>query len=155
MIRLTLLSTAFLIVGIYAWKDWYKSLCALIVMMAFLGHHDVPRTMFGVEGLNPWHLLLLVIILAWLAQRKREGLGGYPPRTFVLLLIAFLGIVTTAFLRLMFDHQDLGFDARTGSLIGEYLVNPVKWIVPGLLLFDGCRSRSPPQSSHRAGWRGR
>jgi len=25
--------------------------------------------MFGIQGLNPWNLLLLVIILAWLAQR--------------------------------------------------------------------------------------
>ena len=57
-----------MVVGLYAWKDWYKSLCALIVLMAFLEHPDMPRTMFSIQGLNPWNLLLLVIIVAWLAK---------------------------------------------------------------------------------------
>src|SRR5438093_11627553 len=105
MIRVILLCVVFFVVALYAWKDWYKSLCALIVLMAFLGHRDVPRTMFGIEGLNPWHMVLLVIILARLAQSRREGLPGYLPRTFVLLLIAFLAVLTTAFVRLMFDRE--------------------------------------------------
>jgi O-antigen ligase len=60
----------------------------------------------------------------------------------VLLLIAFVGVVTIAFVRLMADRQTLSADASAAGLISEYLVNPVKWIIPGLLLFDGCRSRS-------------
>src|SRR6266478_6930968 len=142
MIRLIFLSTAVLVVGLYAWKDWYKSLCALIVLMAFLEHPDMPRSMFGIQGLNPWNLLLLVIILAWLAQRGREGLIGHPPRTFVLLLLAFVAVVTIGFVRLMIDRQALPTDDSTAGLISEYLVNTLKWIIPGLLLFDGCRSRS-------------
>jgi O-antigen ligase len=142
MIRLVFLSTALFVVGLYAWKDWYKSLCALIVLMAFLEHPDMPRSMFGIQGLNPWNLLLLVIIVSWLAQRGRDRLGGHPPGTFVLLLLAFVAVVTTAFVRLMFDRQALPTDASTAGLISEYLVNTLKWIIPGLLLFDGCRSRS-------------
>jgi O-antigen ligase len=142
MIRLIFLSTALFVVGFYAWKDWYKSLCALVVLMAFLEHPDMPRSMFGIQGLNPWNLLLLVIILAWLAQRGREGLVGHPPRTFVLLLLAFVAVVTIGFARLMLDRQALPTDDSTAGLISEYLVNTLKWIIPGLLLFDGCRSRS-------------
>lgn len=142
MIRLIFLSTALLVVGLYAWKDWYKSLCALIVLMAFLEHPDMPRSMFGIHGLNPWNLLLLVIILAWLAQRGREKLAGHLPGTFVFLLLAFVAVVTTAFVRLMIDRQALLTDASTASLISEYLVNTLKWLIPGLLLFDGCRGRS-------------
>jgi O-antigen ligase len=142
MIRLVFLSTALLVVGLYAWKDWYKSLCALIVLMAFLEHPDMPRTMFSIQGLNPWNLLLLVIIVAWLAQRGREGLVGHPPGAFVLLLLAFVVVVTTAFVRLMNDRQALLTDPGTAALVSEYLVNTLKWIIPGLLLFDGCRSRS-------------
>jgi O-antigen ligase len=142
MIRLVFLSAALLVVGLYAWKDWYKSLCALIVLMAFLEHPDMPKSMFGIQGLNPWNLLLLVIIWAWLAQRGREGLVGYPPGAFVLLLLAFVVVVTTAFVRLMIDRQALLTDVGTAGLVSEYLVNTLKWIIPGLLLFDGCRSRS-------------
>src|SRR6266545_3819861 len=111
MIRLTFLSTALFVVGLYAWKDWYKSLCALVVLMAFLEHPDMPRSMFGIQGLNPWNLLLLVIILAWLAQRRPGGLVGHLPGTFVLLLLAFVAVVTTAFVRLMIDRQALPTDA--------------------------------------------
>jgi O-antigen ligase len=142
VIRLTFLSAVVVLVGLYAWKDWYKSLCGLIVLMAFLEHHDMPRTMFGIQGLNPWNILLLVIILAWMTQGNPEGVVRHPPHTFVVLLIAFLAVVITAFARLMLDRQAFPTDDSTASLISEYLVNPVKWIIPGLLLFDGCRTRS-------------
>jgi O-antigen ligase len=142
MIRLIFLSTALFVIALYAWKEWYKSLCALIVLMAFLEHPDMPRSMFGIQGLNPWNLLLLVIILAWLAQREREGLVGHLPGTFAFLLLAFVVVVTTGFVRLMIDRQALPTDADPAGLVSEYLVNTLKWIIPGLLLFDGCRSRS-------------
>jgi O-antigen ligase len=60
----------------------------------------------------------------------------------VLLLLAFVAVVTTAFIRLIIDRQALPGDTSTAGLISEYLVNTLKWIIPGLLLFDGCHSRS-------------
>jgi O-antigen ligase len=41
----------------------------------------------------------------------------------------------------MDDPPDLE-GLSTGYLVGEYLINSIKWVVPGLLLFDGCRTRS-------------
>jgi len=142
MIRVTLLTAAVLFVGLYCWKDWYKSLCGLVVLMAILEHPDMPRALFGIQGLNLWNLLLLEIILFWIAQRRRERLVGYPPTTFLLLLSASLAVVTIGFVRLMIERQSLSTDSSTAGFISEYLVNTVKWIIPGLLLFDGCRSRS-------------
>src|SRR5438128_8712351 len=142
MIRLTVLSGVVCILGVYAWKDWYKAVCGLVVLMAFLEHPDMPRTIFGIQGLNLWNLLLLSIILGWMAQQGSERLTWDLPRAFSFLLIAFLLVVTTAFLRLVEDRGALVRASSLSEAISEYLVNPVKFIVPGLLLFHGCRSRS-------------
>ena len=61
---------AFLV--IYAWKDWFKCLCALILMMAVMEHEDMPKSMFGIQGFNMWNVLFMGVFVAWLASRRRE-----------------------------------------------------------------------------------
>ena len=72
-IRITAFTLMVVGLAIYAWKDWFKSLCGLIVMMAVIQHEDMPHMMMGIQGLNPWNLLMVSIALAWLASRRREG----------------------------------------------------------------------------------
>src|SRR5437867_1200854 len=107
MIRLILLSAAVVLLGIYAWRDWYKSLCGLVILMAFLEHPDMPKSMFGIQGLNLWNLLFLVIILAWAAQRAGERLTWDLPRACQFFLISFLLVVTAASVRLIEDRSTL------------------------------------------------
>src|SRR5438445_2856555 len=109
--------------------------------MAFLKHPDMPRTMFGVYGLNPWNMLLFVILIAWLAQRRGEGPARHLPRSFQVLLIAFMTVIIAACVHLLVDRGAFLPGASTAGLVVEYLLNSVRWIIPGLLLFDGCRSR--------------
>jgi O-antigen ligase len=141
MIRLTLLLAIVLFLALYAWKDWYKSLCGLILLMAVIEHPDMPKTMLGIQGLNPWNLLLLVILLAWLVRRRHEHLSWDMPPSISLLLLLYLGVVVTGFLRMMSDRGTL-VEYTTDYLVSEHLINTVKWTIPGLLLFDGCRSRT-------------
>ncbi len=56
MIRLTLLSLFCAFLCVYAWRDWFKALCGLIVMMAVVEHPDMPNSLLGVQGLNPWNI---------------------------------------------------------------------------------------------------
>jgi O-antigen ligase len=51
-----------------------------------------------------------------------------------------LAVVLAGFVRMFLDRSHLD-EFTTATLISEYLVNTVKWVVPGLLLFDGCRNR--------------
>jgi hypothetical protein len=127
--------------SIYAWRDWYKSLCVLIIMMAVLEHPDMPRTIFNIPGLNPWNLLFFIILIAWIFQRKRERLRSDMPRVPAALLLLGLGILLLGFARLIADRQSLGQVTTIAELVSDYLFNPVKWVVVGLLLFDGCRDR--------------
>ena len=140
MIRLTALWMFVAVMTVYARRDWYVSLCGLIVMMAVIEHPDMPKTMFGIQGLNPWNLLLMAVVAGWLAARKREGLDWDMPRTVTVLLLLYLGVVVVAFARMMVDRAHL-HDWTTASLVSEYFINRIKWVIPGLLLFVGCRTR--------------
>ena len=140
MIRYSLLTLFALGLALYAWRDWYKALCGLILLMAVVERPDMPKGMFGVPGLNPWNLLLLNTVLAWAASRRRERLVWDMPRHLNLLLLLYLGVVMVAFVRMMADRTHL-VSWSPISLTNDFLINPIKWTIPGLLLFDGCRSR--------------
>jgi O-antigen ligase len=126
---------------IYAWRDWYKSLCGLIVFTAFLTHPDMPRTILDIQGLNLWNVLFFIVLLAWMVQRRHEGLRWDVPRFAGVLLWLGLGVVVCGFVRLLGDRQSLVEDLTLARLVSEYLINPVKYVAVGLLLFDGSRNR--------------
>src|SRR5262245_15710552 len=139
-IRIALLSLFIVVLAVYAWRDWFISLCGLILLMAVVEHPDMPKTLFGVQGLSPWNILLAVVVCAWAASRRREGLiWDLPPGT-ALLLVLYLAVIIAGFMRMMLDRGELaGF--TTGYLVGEHFINCLKWLVPGPLLYDGCRTR--------------
>ncbi|HPC94057.1 MAG TPA: O-antigen ligase family protein [Sedimentisphaerales bacterium] len=139
-IRLTALYLMVAGLSIYAWKDWFKSLCGLILLMAVIEHGDMPRTILGIQGLNPWNVLFSAIFLAWLASRRSEGLTWDMPQHLSVLLAVFLGVIVFGVVRAALDLDRIpGYTA--GDLLSEELVNTIKWVMPSLLLFDGCRTR--------------
>lgn len=140
MIRLSLLAVYVVGAAVYAARDWYKSLCALILLMAVIEHPDMPKTLLGIQGLNPWNLLLLVVVGTWVTGRRREGLKWDLPPHISVLLLAYLSVIVVGFVRMMLDRAYL--DESALGLTSEYLVNSLKWVIPGLLLYDGCRSRA-------------
>lgn len=151
MIRLTLLWLVIAWLSTVAWKDWYKGVCGLILLMAVLERPDMPHAILGVPGLNPWNILLLVTVCSWLLHRQQEELHWDMPREINILLILQLLLLTIGFFRIFFDEagleeirilQGYGLNYATGTgLWYEYLINTLKWVIPGLLLFHGCNSR--------------
>jgi O-antigen ligase len=108
--------------------------------MAVIEHEDMPKTMFGIQGLNVWNVLFVGISLAWLAGRRREGLTWDMPRRINVLLLMYLAVILVGVLRAVLDRSNIQ-DYPLKSLISEELINTIKWVLPGLLLFDGCRTR--------------
>ena len=129
-----------LVLLIYAWRDWFVSLCGLILMTAVMEFPNVPKTMYGIQGLNLWNILLLGTFIAWLAARRRRGLTWDLPRHMNILLLLYLGVILIGFLRCVIDRSYLG-DREISGMVSEELINTIKWVIPGLMLFDGCRSR--------------
>ncbi len=129
------------VLSIYAYRDWFKSLCGLIMLMGVLEHPDVPRSILDIQGLNPWNVLCANVLLGWVIGRMREGLVWDLPRGVAVLLVLYVGIFVVAFVRLTL-HLDMIHHAPVAEVVSEYLINTVKWVIPGLLLYDGCRGRS-------------
>jgi len=140
-IRITILWLLIVALGLYAWKDWFKALCGLILLMAVIQHPDMPKSIMGIQGLNPWNVLMADILLAWAVTRRREGLVWDLPRHISMLLLLYLSVIIVGFIRMMADLARLE-PYTTAGLISEYFVNCIKWVIPGLLLFDGCRTRT-------------
>ena len=139
-IRVTVLYLLVAGLSVYAWKDWFKSLCGLILLMAIIEHGDMPSKLFNIQGLNPWNVLFGMIFLAWAVRRRHEGLHWDMPRHISVLLLLYLAVILLGVLRALLDRSHLeGYPL--GSLLSEELINTVKWALPGLLLFDGCRTR--------------
>ena len=140
MIRLTVLWLVVGGVAVVSWWDWFKGLCGLVVLIGILEYPDVPKSMFGVPGLNFFNLLLLNLIFAWYVGRARERLTWDLPEYLGWMLFAYVVVIFIGFYRMLMDPGLMAAEGKA-SLTSEYLVNTLKWIIPGLLLFDGCRSR--------------
>jgi O-antigen ligase len=139
MIRTSLLALYVTAAALYASKDWFKSLCALILLLAVIEHPDMPKSILGIQGLNPWNLLLLFVVVGWLRARKQEGLTWDLPRGLRVWLLMYLGVVLVGWVRMVANPSHL--NESLGGMISEHLINTVKWIIPGIMLYDGARNR--------------
>jgi O-antigen ligase len=81
-------------------------------------------------------------VCAWIAQRRRENLQFDLPRPVTILLLLYLVVVLVSFVRIIGDTYTLSayYQAGMTYFFNEYVINTIKWVIPGLLLFDGCRS---------------
>ena len=124
--------------SVYAWRNWFTSLCSAIVLMAVLEHPDMPKSLGGIQGVNLWNILILNVIGGWWIARGEEGNTLDIPRPILVFGLLFFGVILIGFFRLISDPVNVK-DFSVVSAVSEYLVNTVKWVVPGILLADGCR----------------
>jgi len=145
MIRLTLFWLVGAFVAVYTWRDWFKGLCGLVALVAILEMPDVPRTMFGIDGLNFFNVLLLNVTAAWITARYKENLKFDLPAHVTVLLVLYLIIILLGFYRLFENRvymiQTYATTETADNMIRDYLLNTIKWVLPGVMLYDGCRTR--------------
>jgi len=108
--------------------------------MAVIEHPDMPKSILGIQGLNLWNVLFVNIAIAWASSRRFEGLKWDMPRPIVVLLLMYLGVILIGVLRAAFDRSNIEWYPLS-RLFSEELINTIKWVLPGILLFDGCRTR--------------
>jgi len=142
MFRLALLWLYVFVLGVYAWRDWYVSLCGLILLMAVIQHPDMPKSISGIQGANPWNILFFFVCCGWLASRKKESLQWDMPKYLNFLLLSYGAVVIVATARLISDPENYIKANPDMSIMGEFVINTFKWPIVGLLLFEGCRNRS-------------
>jgi O-antigen ligase len=140
MIRTTLLLLLVAYLSVYAWRNWFVSLCGAILLLAVVQHPDFPNSIGGIQGANPWNFLLLMVFLAASSERQQQGREWDMPACAGWMLLGYLFVVLSAAFRLMLEPP-VAPDHTVMSIISEDLINCIKWVIPGLLLFDACRTR--------------
>jgi O-antigen ligase len=150
MIRYTILIFVITVLCLYSFKDWYKSLCALILLVGVMEHPDWPKSLMGVQGANPWNLLLLFVLMGWFAARKRAPDQAVLPKNIKTLFFLYFTIIIVSVYRMMVDREGL-IDwvmytnqeiPSTLGMVSEHLINSFKWLIPGALIFLGCNSEA-------------
>lgn len=149
MIRLTLLTLLISILSAYAWKDWFRSACWLVVLMAVFQHPDMPKSIANIPGFNHWNFLFLNVFSSWILTRKKQNYSWDMPTNINILLIIYGIVIVVSAIRLLIDNSGIQllvdtFGGETMgrlSMVNEYLINCFKWVVPALIIFDGCRNR--------------
>src|SRR6185436_2317736 len=104
---------------------WFVSLCGAVMLMAVVQHPDFPNSLLGIQGLNPWNILFLNVVLAWLKQRKELGYEWDIPRFFSRSMLFFGAVIAIGFARLVLDPSYLN-DYGFFSALSEYFVNNIK-----------------------------
>jgi O-antigen ligase len=151
MIRLTALWLFILAVGVLSFRNWYRGVLGLVALMAVVEHPDFPKTLAGIQGLNPWNILLTITVASWLVNRRKEGLTWDLPGGIAFLLVVYLFLVVVAFLRAATDLGPVieyayvvGSDdlPTFAGLFSDHIINCIKWVIPALMLYDGCRDEN-------------
>ncbi len=108
--------------------------------MAFLERKDMPRSMLGIPGLNLWNILVANTVWAWLSCRRNQGLTWDFPIALKRAFLAYVFVIIWSFSRFFIDPTDYYDEGRFSIIIG-YLINPLKFLLPSLIIYDGCRDR--------------
>lgn len=137
-IRIAALILVVLFFSGYAWKNWFVSACVSLLLLAVVQHPDFPANMGGIQGLNPWNFLILNVVLSWLRNRGEEGLVWDLPSGVQSLLIGYIITIVVGVVRWI---PQAGREFPLSSIVSDDIINTLKWIIPGLILFDGCRTR--------------
>lgn len=130
----------------YAWRNWFISLCALVLLTAVLEHPDMPKTIAGIQGLNPWNLLMGNVFLGWAIDRRTRARTALVPRAVLWAFLAYAAVILSSSLRLMLDPKEFSASGLS-FLLSEYFVNTYKWLLPGYLFFTGCHNRGRAEAA--------
>lgn len=147
--RIYLLWMVILFFTFYSWKDWWKTLCFLVLLMALIERPDMPKTVFGIPGMNPWNLLMMFTLMAYWASRKRESGSSVEVEGRIVFLIGwYIAVILISFARGIVDLGGIieyatilqrQVNSKAGFFIDD-VVNVIKYTLPGILFFYGCNS---------------
>jgi hypothetical protein len=147
--RVYLIWMVFFFFTLYVWKDWWKALCFLVFMMVFVERPDMPKSVFGIPGLNPWNLLLAFVMSAAFLSSERSHTKDIKIETKVVFLFWwYVGVILISFVRGVIDTQGIvefatlmgrNINSKQGMFIDD-VVNVIKYMLPGIFFYYGCNS---------------
>lgn len=142
-IRIVIIALLCVFFCIYAWRNCFVSVCASVVLMAIMQHPDVIadlKSIGGIQGLNIWNILIANVFLAWRWQRRISGFAWDLPTGLQLMFFLYAAAMVVSVGRLLVDPTGAP-ETQFLSNFSEYVINCFKWFIPGIILYDLCRTR--------------
>ena len=138
-----------IVVAVIASRNWYRGLCFMLPLLAVLERPDMPRTMLGIGGVNPFNIMLGYVLVAWFVQRRRDGSSWQVDPKITRIFLVYMLIIAVSTIRAFADLGSLnGAYAYIGrsqisqtEFIIEAFINTGKWLIPGLLIAVGANSK--------------
>jgi hypothetical protein len=123
------------------WRGkWFLGCCGALVVMSFLEHPDIPKSLLGIPGINLWNILMANVVISWLHFRRPEGLTWDMPRSWQRALLIYCAVMFVSFLRALM-HPSMVVEGTPVAIICAYFINCFKWVLPLIILYDGVRTR--------------
>lgn len=155
MLRLTVL---YIFVGglmLLSVRRWFLALCGLMFLTVLIQHPSMPREMAGIQGLNPWNATFFVIFVSWMINRRFEsGRSSASPR----LLVGFAAFSAMLILTGLFAITDVpalqgdgGARYTARDIFVDTVINPMKYLLVGVMFFDGATTRERVKQALFAG----
>jgi O-antigen ligase len=131
-----------------AWRDRFVALCGLVLLSVVSQHPDMPTSILGIPGLNPWNFCLFMIALSFFSQ-VNEPLPPAPLILKVLLglyggVLAIGAVVCLLDLETIYARRPLLPFVDIESFKDAFLdlvANPAKYVATGIMLYLSCRTR--------------
>lgn len=105
----------------------------------------MPKSVFGIPGMNPWNLLLVNVVAGFFLDRSKQRKPVPLPGGIRFLILFYFFVILLSFIRAGADirgitefYEYLGYKPpgfKTFVLDG--LLNPIKYSIPGLLAYYG------------------
>jgi len=127
-----------------ALRHWYWSLCGLILLTVLQQHPDMPGPIGGIAGLNLWNALFAAVCVGWWMNRADAARAAPAPRWLVALVFAYGAMIVVTSLMALPAVGGAGAGSHRLSyekLLQDGLINPLKYLVVGILVFQGARTR--------------
>lgn len=143
-IRQIVLMVLVLCICAYAFRDWFLSLAALIMMTVLTQNDDMPRTMAGIQGLNPWNFTLAITTLCWAIDRIRFPRPLGIPKFAALVTVFYIVVVFVNYIRVATDIGSMPPEYPINNFMDvttELWINPMKYLWAALMFADGCTTR--------------
>lgn len=142
MIRLTLCYLLVAALMVTAVRRWFVALCGLVLLTVLTQHPDMPTNLFGIPGVNPWNATLLVIVLCWYTSRSSEPPAPAAPLYLTVLIGLYVCMVVGVGWIGASDVGSIrGVPMTATSFAIDAIVNPLKYLIVGMLFFSGARTR--------------
>ncbi len=137
-IRTIILLVFVLVVMGIAIRRWFVAACAMLLLTVVAQHPSMPASMFNVQGVNPWNLCLVVIMVSWWHYRRYEPKGTPATKPMAVLFFAYIIMVLAASIWAALDRG--GHGPVTKFAIIDGIINPLKFIMLAYMFYDGAKT---------------